>query len=273
MTENPHNPPDNSGGNSLQNNPRSSGGNAPAKRKQRIRGCGVPASVWFAPHPETRTTEAAPDTDPLLEQRDWALEETVRQFTSVGQHYGVIRVPAPDAIDDPVLTGTITRHRRTADEADAAGDADADASIVVGFDLVVITASNAEEFDYAVDRAERDWRAMPDGMTLAALIKGAKRTLGDGGILALRLPRPRPGHGFRDETGTVIAEARRSGLAYLQHIALVDAFIDHEGITPALPKADLDAFHSARTAGLPVHARSHSDLLIFRKPGKADLLD
>lgn len=271
MTENPHNPPANSGGNSPQNNPQSSGGNAPAKRKQRIRGCGVPATVWFAPNPETPGTETAPNTARPLEPRDWAVAETIRQFTTVGQHYCVIRVSAPDAIHDPVLEGTITRHRRTAEEGATSGDAEA--SLRVGFDLVVITASPAEQHDYDADLAERDWRAMPDGMTLAALIKGAKRTLTDGGILALRLPRPRPGHGFRDETGTAITEARRSGLAYLQHIALVDAFIDHEGITPDLPDVDLDAFHSARAAGLPVHARAHCDLLIFRKPGKADLLD
>ena len=104
-------------------------------------------------------------------------------------------------------------------------------------------------------------------------IDDARGHLADGGTFAVLLPRPRPGAGFADDTGAAIQAVREGGFIYLQHIALVDAFIDHEGITPALPQADLDAFQSARAAGLPVHARSHSDLLIFRKPGKAELLD
>lgn len=272
MTESPHNPPNNCGGNSPRNTgTRSRNRNAPTTRKQRIRGCGVPATVWFAPHPQSPHADAAPHPTDPHETLDWALAEIIRQFTTIGQHYSIIRIPAPESLDEPVLEGTITRHRRAAKEELPFGDGEV--SLRVGFDLVAVTASPDREPDYDAEFEERDWRAMPDGMTLAALIKGAKRTLADGGILALQLARPRPGHGFRDQTGAVIAEARRTGLAYFQHIALVDAFIDHEGITPDLPDADLDAFYTARAQGVPVHARAHSDLLIFRKPGKADLLD
>ena len=256
-------------------------------RRPRTRGCGVPPTVWFAPHPDNSATDTADSAYPANSHesgrgRDWAVDELVRQFTAAGQHYSLIRIPAFDGVDDPVLAGALTRRRRTT--AESQPDRDAESLIRSGYDLVAILAADGEparrddanadrlDDDIEADREHHDWPPMPDGMTVDVLIKGARRMLADGGTLAVLLPRTDPGPGFRDGTGRVIAAARRAGFAYLQHIALVDAYIDDEGITPTLPPAVLDAFWSARAAGVPVHARAHSDLLILRKPAKENTL-
>lgn len=275
MTELLHNPPNNPGGNTTENTSHSDAKNTPAKRKQRIRGCGVPATVWFTPHPEHRphdpaTAESGRTAGACGPTQEWAVAEIVRQFTTLDQHYSIIRVPAPASLNSPIKRGSITRHHRSTEAGVPSGDSDTE--IRAGYDLVTILAIDRADRGDTTGFGIRDWSELPIPESLAALIKGAKRMLADGGILAVRLPRPTPGSGFRDDTGDAIAAARRGGLEYLQHIALVDSYIDHEGITPALPQADLDAYWSARAQGIPVHARSHSDLLIFRKPEKENTL-
>jgi hypothetical protein len=287
MTKQPHN---------LQNNPsRIPQGTATesntdrnrAPRKQRIRGCGVPPTVWFTPHPDSSSHDARKETNDSAgpedqgasrrEFRPWAVAEMVRQFTAVDGHYAIIRACLQDAEGLP--DGATTRRRRATAEGDLSGDTAT--TIRAGYDLVIVVGSDDEfprdetnshdEFAAEEDREPRDWSApVPEPLTV--LIKGAKRMLGDGGILAVQLPRPTPGAGFSDGTGEVIKNARRAGFTYLQHIALVDSFIDHDGLTPLIPQADLDAFWAARSQGLTIHTRAHSDLLIFRKPERETTL-
>jgi len=275
MTELLRNPPNNPGGNNPDNTNHSDEKNTPAKRKQRIRGCGVPATVWFTPRPDNHphnpgTANADPSVGACGGTQEWAVAEIVRQFTALGQHYSIIRIPAPNYFNSPIHRGSITGYRRTTEAGVPSGDGEASAR--AGWDLVAILAIDREDRGDTTGFGIRDWSAMPGRTSLDALIAGGKRMLADGGILAVRLARPTPGSGFRDDTGDAIAAARRAGLVYLQHIALVDSYIDHEGITPALPQADLDAYWFARAQGVPVHARSHSDLLIFRKPEKENAL-
>lgn len=251
-------------------------------RRQRIRGCGVPPTVWFAPHPDNHTHDRLEETtdrtgpdspcESRREYREWAVAEMVRQFTGTGQHYAIIRAAVEDR---RVPDGAITRRRRASDAGGLSDDGET--SIRAGYDLVVLIGS---EDEFPADNGDDDayfehleWRDKGPGPDLlVSLIKGAKRMLADGGTLAVQVPRPRPGAGFSDDTGDVVKDARRAGFVYLQHIAVVDSFIDDEGLTPALPQADLDAFHAARADGLPIHARSHSDLLIFRKLSKENTL-
>lgn len=276
MTELTHNPPNNPGGTTTENTSDSPEKNTPAKRKQRVRGCGVPPTVWFTPHPDNHpldpaTGRSAPDAGASGGTQEWAVAEIVRQFTTLGQHYSIIRIPAPNYLTNPIREGSVTRYRRTTEAGVPSGDCET--SDRGGFELVAILAINRTDRAESTGVVIRDWSSIPGpAPSVEALIAGAKRMLADGGILALRLPRPTPGAGFKDGTGTAIDAVRRAGLAYLQHIALVDAYIDHEGITPALPQADLDAFWAARAQGVLVHARAHSDLLIFRKPAKDDTL-
>lgn len=265
----------------------SDAGRSRASRKQRIRGCGVPATVWFTPHPDSphhdvqkeKTNSAWPASQGPWRRdfRPWAVAEMVRQFTAADGHYAIIRACLQDARHLP--DRAITRRRRSTAEGDLSGDTTT--TIRAGYDLVVVVESDDEfpsseqdshdEFAADEDRELQD-RRVPIPEPLTVLIKGAKRMLGDGGILAVQLPRPTPGAGFRDGTGEVIKDARCAGFTYLQHIALVDSFIDHDGLAPLIPQADLDAFWAARSQGLTVHARAHSDLLIFRKPEKDNTL-
>ena len=64
--------------------------------------------------------------------------------------------------------------------------------------------------------------------------------------------------------GEVIAAARAAGLIYAQHIVALHAAITDGQLTPGPRRPP--ARHEA--AGPPaVHARVHSDLLVFTKPG------
>lgn len=268
MTDHPHAPGNNPGANPHRNTGYTRHRISPSKRRQRVRGCGVPATIWFTPRPESPTLAETQNNAHRREPGPWALAEIIRQFTAPGQKYTVARVAEPA---DGVET-TVTAHRREP-APESGGDGDCEAADAGGFDALVAvipTESNdGEERTRARDVIQDAFAAR-----LAQYIEFAHGTLRDGGILAVQLPRPAPGPGFRDDTGNTIKAARKKGFAYLQHIALVDSHIaDDEGIIPALPQEDLDALWTARVQGFRVHARTHSDLLVFHKPAKADLLD
>jgi hypothetical protein len=86
-----------------------------------------------------------------------------------------------------------------------------------------------------------------------------------GGVLAvLTASTPCPG-GLRDDPGEAITQARAAGLIYAQHIVAVHAAITGGQLAPGPP----GAARPDEAAGPPaVHARVHSDLLVFTKPGK-----
>jgi hypothetical protein len=268
MTDHPRDPGNNPGGNPLGNTSYPRHRVAPAKRRQRIRGCGVPATVWFAPHPETPILTALQNDAHQRDPGPWALAEIIRQFTAPGQKYTIARVAHPT---DGVET-VVTAHRREP-APESSSDVNAETSDTSGFDTLVAVIPeepyNGQECKRARDVIQEAFTAR-----LAQYIEFAHGTLRDGGILAVQIPRPAPGPGFHDETGNTVNAAREKGFAYLQHIALVDSHIAHdEGIIPVLPQEDLDAFWTARAQGFRVHARSHSDLLVFHKLAKADILD
>ncbi|HEY5357519.1 MAG TPA: hypothetical protein VIJ82_07475 [Streptosporangiaceae bacterium] len=95
------------------------------------------------------------------------------------------------------------------------------------------------------------------------LYAACERVLRPGGVLAvITASTPRPA-GLRDDPGEVIAAARAAGLIYAQHIVALHAAITDGQLLPRPQDASPD-----ETAGPPaVHARVHSDLLVFTKPG------
>ena len=97
------------------------------------------------------------------------------------------------------------------------------------------------------------------------LYAACERVLRPGGVLAvMTASTPRPG-GLRDDPGEVIAAARAAGLIYAQHIVAVHAAITGGQLAPGPP----GAARPDEACGPPaVHARVHSDLLVFTKPGK-----
>jgi hypothetical protein len=265
MTDHPHTPPNNPGGNPQRDTTHPRHSASPAKRRARVRGCGIPATVWFTPHPEDSVTETRSGAH-QHEPHPWTLTEIIRQFIRPGQAYTIAHIA------DGTET-TVTRHQGEPMPESHDG-ADSETGKNDGSDALVAVVPMESGVDDSGERpltrgVLRD--AFAAGLTQH--IDFAHGALRDGGTLAVQIPRPAPGPGFRDDTGHTIKTARDKGFAYLQHIVLVDALIDDEGITPALPQADLDTFWAARAQGLRVHARSHSDLLIFRKTGKADPLD
>jgi hypothetical protein len=104
------------------------------------------------------------------------------------------------------------------------------------------------------------------GPGAGVLYAACERVLRPGGVLAvITASTPGPG-GLRDDPGEVIAAARAAGLVYAQHIVALHAAITGGQLTPGPPGAP----RPDETAGPPaVHARIHSDLLVFTKIGTA----
>jgi hypothetical protein len=109
-------------------------------------------------------------------------------------------------------------------------------------------------------------RACPDELAAdpGVLYAACQRVLRPGGVLAvITASTPGPG-GLRDDPGEVISRARAAGLVYAQHIVALHAPITDGQITPASG----DAACPGEVAGLAaVHARAHSDFLVFTQPG------
>lgn len=264
MTQHPHSVPGTSGDAHPGTSGRSTSNTNRPARRQRIRGCGVPPNVWFAPHPDThQTTE-----DSGAQTPDWVLAETIRQFTTPDQNYLVSHLAYPGC-----LGGKAGFEHKPGFVPPTDPIAAAEADFATRYALHVVTPVPSDGDCGGQRRWHGNTPAKAYVARLEYAIETARDRLVDGGIFAVLVPRPRPGSDFADDTGAVIGAVRDGGLDYLQHIAVVDAFIDDEGITPTLAEADLDAFYSARAAGLPVHARAHQDLLIFRKPEQDDDLD
>ncbi|MGH3224539.1 MAG: hypothetical protein ACRDPY_38640 [Streptosporangiaceae bacterium] len=100
----------------------------------------------------------------------------------------------------------------------------------------------------------------------SVLYEACERVLRPGGVLAvITASTPRPA-GLRDDPGEVIAAARAAGLIYAQHIVALHAAITGGQLTPSMP----GGARPDETASPPaVHARIHSDLLVFTKIGTA----
>lgn len=96
------------------------------------------------------------------------------------------------------------------------------------------------------------------------LYAACQRVLRPRGVLAvITASTPRPG-GLRDDPGEVISQARAAGLVYAQHIVALHAPITDSQII--LPPGD--TARPGEAAGLAaVHARAHSDFLVFTQPG------
>ena len=96
------------------------------------------------------------------------------------------------------------------------------------------------------------------------LYAACQRVLRPGGVLAvITASTPGPG-GLRNDPGEAISRARAAGLIYAQHIVALHAPITGSQITPAPG----DAARPGEVAGLAaVHARAHSDFLVFTQPG------
>ncbi|GAA1082806.1 hypothetical protein [Kitasatospora arboriphila] len=100
---------------------------------------------------------------------------------------------------------------------------------------------------------------------LAALAESCARALQPGGIL-VTASRQSAG---QDACGHLVAHAQAAGLAYLQHIAAVEATAADGRLVPATAAPaqhgpDCACRHARPGAGR--HALIHSDLLVFTKP-------
>jgi hypothetical protein len=98
------------------------------------------------------------------------------------------------------------------------------------------------------------------------LYAACQRVLRPGGVLAvITASTPGPG-GLRDDPGEVISRARAAGLVYAQHIVALHVPVTGSQIAPAPGPGG--AARPGEVAGpAAVHARVHSDFLVFTQPG------
>jgi hypothetical protein len=96
-------------------------------------------------------------------------------------------------------------------------------------------------------------------------IHEAADALAPGGVLALALSAPEPGHGAQ-RNSIVLRLALAAGFTYQQHLAVLTADLDGERIIPRLTDAQTRAVNTARRHGIPATAPVHLDLAIFTLP-------
>ena len=93
----------------------------------------------------------------------------------------------------------------------------------------------------------------------------AADALAPGGILAIALSAPEPGHGAQ-RNSLVLRLARQAGFTYQQHIAVLTADVHGDRIIPRLTDTQVRAVNTARRSGIPATAPAHLDLAIFTLP-------
>jgi hypothetical protein len=85
----------------------------------------------------------------------------------------------------------------------------------------------------------------------------AANLLRPGGLLAVVLADPAPGRPWQDDSSALISAASDVELGYLQHVVALRAAIRSSHL--ARPR------HPVVPAGGALHARAHTDVLIFQE--------
>lgn len=249
--------------------PESGGATGAAASGRPIRGAGIPANFYLAPLDENPAYYA--------ENRDlpygtsalpaWAANRVIAEFCPDHALTAIIDHGTsgnPTQIRTRLFTprhfpGTGTILDTVTDPNPGNGASRGAASLALAI-LHQDTAPQEISAETDTENADGDWLAR-----IGPVLQAARAVLREGGVLAVPVPRPTPGPGFTDPTGAIISAARSAGFSYLQHIVLLDAAIDGETLTAALPQELLADLAIARQFDTPVHARIHTDLLALTK--------
>lgn len=236
-------------------------------------GPGVPVSVW----PHAPVPGRGPDPGPecaLCASRAAGVSgpdavQLITAFSRPGE-----RIIIPEARDGVLVAAAAAAGRRVLGLAPdprsrvrvLAGLAGLDpglrllAEVRSGGPALLLKAGNPEAGQAPLAITGGGAPAADPGVLYAA----CQRVLQPGGVLAvITASTPHPG-GLRDDPGEVISQARAAGLVYAQHIVALHAPIaDSQIILP--PGDTARPGEVAALAG--VHARAHSDFLVFTQPG------
>jgi hypothetical protein len=112
--------------------------------------------------------------------------------------------------------------------------------------------------------AHRDLPTLMEGFT--TILAGCRRLLRPGGIVAIIVRPIRIGGELVDLPGQVLVAGRQAGLIPIDRIAALLCGIRGDKV---VSWASFFQVHEARKAwaqGVPVHAITHEDLLVFRAP-------
>lgn len=222
-------------------------------RPARQPGGGVPLSLW--PHLPEPPGAAAPDCAACA----WAV---ITSFSGEGD-----LVVIPDARTHVVLAAAALARRRA---LGLCGPAWAEVTDALGRDLPLtyrlLATARTGTTSYLLHPACREAGRAALAVTTpsggpgdADIYAACERALRPGGVLAVITTSPVTAGRLRDVPGEVTTRARAAGLVYLQHIAAIHAHLDGGHLTPApgTPPAQPGT----------AHARAHSDVLVFTKPG------
>ena len=228
-------------------------------RGRRTKGTGLPNTVWLAPTPPGTEKDPSPShagiaIDGILPH--WALARLIAEYSHPGET-ALVADFSRGSGHRCFRSGFEERHlnlERTATTSD------------IGLVIALISHPPNTRKRSGEPAGARPADSLPDGVR--PVVSGAGRALEDGGILAVALASPQPGPEFTDRTGSVIHTARREGFSYLQHIVIVDAPVRGERISAPPSGPARCALRLIRHTGIPVHARTHLDVLIFTRSGK-----
>ena len=235
-------------------NPRESSAEAPQawnppRRPRPGKGIDVPTTFWIAP--TVRATESELGEPAVLPA--WALRRVVREYSAPGRPVLVADTCGFNSGDPSVSFQPLPEHHDPRPERRLAEQRD-------GADLAVLEVETLPETVLHTVYSGREINLVLDFLRPA--INAAADLLGPGGVLAVALSAPEPGHAAQ-RTSVVLDLARQAGLDFQQHIAVLTADLDGDRLTPRVTNAQADAVNDARRRGIPALSPAHLDLAIL----------
>lgn len=224
----------------------------PRPRNRPNRGVGVPATLWLPPAqtgPESSLAEPA-----VLPA--WALRRLAAEYARPGQNILAADTRAFYAgrphIDFSPLAAHHDPHHDTRPRTRH-----------LAASLAVLELETLPHGVLEIAYPHQQVTLVNDFIRPA--IHEAADALAPGGILAIALSAPEPGHGAQ-RNSLVLRLARQDGFTYQQHLAVLTGDLHGERIVPRLTDAETRAVNTARRNGIPAAAPVHLDLAIFTLP-------
>jgi hypothetical protein len=223
-------------------------------RHRPAKGIDVPVTLWLPPaEPGPENPLAQPAVLPA-----WALRRLAAEYAKPGQSILVADTRAFYAGRRQIAFLPLAPHHDPhPDSRPRARHADAG--------LVVLEIETLPQGVLDIAYPHDQVALVTDYIRLA--IHEAADALPPGGVLAIALSTPEPGHGTQ-RTSIAARLAREAGFTYQQHLAVLTADVHGERITPRLTDTQTRAVNTARRRGIPAPAPVHLDLTIFTRPQK-----
>jgi hypothetical protein len=218
-------------------------------RNRPAKGIDVPVTLWLPP---AETGPESPHAQPAVLPA-WALRRLAAEYAQPGQNILVADTRAFYAGQPKIAYRSLAPHHDPHPDTRPRTR-----HVDVGLAVLQIETLPQGVLDIAYPHEQV---ALVTDFIRPAIYEAAD-ALAPGGVLAIALSIPEPGHGAQ-RTSIVARLAREAGFTYQQHLAVVTADVHGERIIPRLTDAHTHAVNTARRRGIPATAPVHLDLTIF----------